>query len=362
MKIVLIAGANCIHTTRWANGLASRGVEVHLISAHDNAHEVDSRVQLYILNTQAPLGYFTNLFEVKVLLKQIQPDLVNAHYATGYGLLARLVGFQPTLLSVWGSDVYDFPKKSFLHRWLLKGNLQAATAVGSTSHCMARKTAETFQHSLMFITPFGIDENIFSCKETAKEKTKLVIGTVKTLSNKYGVDTLIEAFALVVKNHTNPNQLVLEITGGGPDFDSLRTLAISLDVEKQVVFHGAVSHERVPELLNRLDIYVALSRLDSESFGVAILEASACEKPVVVSDADGPAEITIDEKTGFIVPSENPQAAADAILKLVKDKELRAQMGQAGRLHVLEHYTWDRSLDLMMDAYNKVINLQVFNE
>lgn len=356
MRIVLLSGANCIHTARWANGLVQRGVEIHLISAHKNEHELDPNVRLYILNTQAPLGYFTNLFEVKALLKQIQPDLVNAHYATGYGLLARLVGFQSTLLSVWGSDVYDFPEKSFLHRRLLKGNLQAATAIASTSHCMARKTAETFQHSHMFITPFGIDENRFCYKEIAREKTKLVIGTVKTLTSKYGIDTLIEAFALVVKNHTNPNQLVLEITGGGPDLDSLRALAISLDVEKQVVFHGAVSHERVPELLNCLDIYVALSRL--ESFGVAILEASACEKPMVVSDADGPAEVTIDGKTGFIVPRENPQAAADAILKLIKDEALRLQMGQAGRLHVLEHYTWDRSLDLMMDAYNKVINLQ----
>lgn len=356
MKIVLLSSARSIHTIRWANGLVQRGVEIHLISAHENEHELDRRVQLYILNNQAPMGYFSNLFEVKSLLNQIQPDLVNAHYATGYGLLARLVGFRSTLLSVWGSDVYDFPKKSFLHRWLLKGNLQAASAVGSTSHCMARKTAETFQHSLMFITPFGIDENIFSCKEIAREKTKLVIGTVKTLSSTYGIDTLIEAFAFVVRRYPNPNQLVLEITGCGSELDSLRTLALKLDVEKQVLFHGAVSHESVPKLLNRLDIYVALSRL--ESFGVAILEASSCERPVVVSDAEGCAEVTIDGVTGFVVPRDNPQAAADAILKLINDKALRLQMGLAGRLNVLEHYTWDRSLDLMMEAYTKVINLQ----
>jgi len=354
MKIVLLSGANCIHTARWANGLVQRGAEVHLISAHKNEHELDSSVRLYVLNNQAPFGYLTNLFQVKALLKRIQPDLVNAHYATGYGLLSRLVGFKPMLLSVWGSDVYDFPEKSLLPRWLLKRNLQAATAIASTSYCMARKTAETFKHSHVFITPFGIDENIFCFKDVDREESKLVIGTVKTLSSTYGIDTLIEAFALVVKNHVNPKQLVLEITGGGPDLDSLRALAINFDVENQVVFHGVVNHERVPELLNRLDIYVALSRL--ESFGVAILEASACAKPVVVSDADGPAEVTIDGVTGFIVPRGNPQAAADAILKLVKDKALRLQIGRAGRLHVLKNYTWDRSLDLMMDAYRKTID------
>jgi L-malate glycosyltransferase len=355
MKIVLLGSANCIHTARWANGLAARGVQVHLISAHDNTHDLDSRVQLYILNTQAPLGYFINVFEVKRLLKKLQPDLMNAHYATGYGLLARLAGFQPTLLSVWGSDVYDFPEKSFLHRWMLKGNLQAATGIGSTSHCMARKTDEIFKHPHMFITPFGIDQNRFSYKAIARPNVKLVIGTIKTLSSKYGIDTLIEAFALVVRDHTGPDQLVLEITGGGPDLKSLRALAVSLDVEKQVIFHGEVSHDRVPLLINHLDIYVALSRL--ESFGVAILEASACEKPVVVSDADGLQEVTVDRETGFVVPKDNPQAAADAISKLIKNETLRHQMGRAGRSHVLTHYSWDRSLDMMLDTYNKVINL-----
>src|SRR5690554_5398724 len=102
MKIVLLAAANCIHTTRWANGLVSRGIEVHLVSAHGSPLDLDSRVHLHILQSKAPFGYFTAVFEVRKLIKQIQPGLVNTHYATGYGLLARLVGFKPTLLSVWG--------------------------------------------------------------------------------------------------------------------------------------------------------------------------------------------------------------------------------------------------------------------
>lgn len=358
MTIVLLGPANTVHIQRWANGLVSQGVQVFLISVHASTLKLDSRVNVHILKNRAPLGYFSNFIELKALLKQIKPDLVNVHYATGYGLLVRLAGFQKTLLSVWGSDVYDFPMKSIFHRWLLKGNLKAATAIGSTSDCMAKKTMETFRHRHVFITPFGIDERKFSPSENAREKSKIVIGTIKTLAPKYGIDTLIEAFALVVKHHSNSNQLILEITGGGPEMGNLLVLAKSLGIDKQVVFHGAVGHERVPDLVNRLDIYVALSRY--ESFGVAILEASACEKPVVVSDADGPAEVTIDGETGFIVPREDAKAAADAILELVKDEKLRLQMGQGGRLHVLGHYTWDKSLDLMIDAYKAVIGMKVF--
>jgi len=360
VKVVLLSGTNCIHTARWANGLAQQGVEVHLISAHKNEHELDRNVRLYILSNQAPWGYLTNLFEVKVLLKRIRPDLMNAHYATGYGLLARLIRFKPTLLSVWGSDVYDFPEKSFFHRWLLKGNLQAATAIASTSHCMARRTSEIFQHNEVFITPFGIDEQDFQPRNnSSKKENKIIIGTIKSLKKIYGIDTLIKAFSLVVKNYTGDKDLILEITGGGTDLELLKKLARSLKVENKVIFKGEVPHTKVVDMLNRLDIYVALSR--QESFGVAIIEAMACEKPVVVSDAYGLVEVTVAGKTGFVIQKENAKAAADAILKLVADEDLRVEMGKAGREHVLENYTWGKSLDLMIDAYEKTTQIRSRN-
>ena len=64
-------------------------------------------------------------------------------------------------------------------------------------------------------------------------------------------------------------------------------------------------------MLGGLDVYVALSRLDSESFGVAIVEAAACGCPTVVSDVSGPAEVVEDKVTGIIVPRDNPVEAAD---------------------------------------------------
>jgi glycosyltransferase involved in cell wall biosynthesis len=269
-------------------------------------------------------------------------------------MLARLAGCQPNLLSVWGSDVYDFPVKSLLHRWLLKRNLEASTAIASTSRCMARETAKTYTHEHVFITPFGVDETIFKpAPKSVQLENKLVIGTVKTLKAKYGIDTLIEAFAIAWQKAGKPENLVLEITGDGPDRAQLEALTLQYGISDRVIFHGAVSHEDVPKMLNRLDIYVALSRLDSESFGVAILEASACELPVIVSDADGPAEVVVGGVTGDIVPKESPEEAALAMCRLITDPDKRLKMGIAGRDHVLKHYTWKHSVSLMLDAYNQ---------
>lgn len=356
MKVALLAGAHSVHTVRWANGLAATGAEVHLISAHRLAGALDDTVMFHPLPVRAPWGYLAAAWSLRGVLRRIGPDILNAHYATGYGLLARLSRFRPLLLSMWGSDVYDFPQKSFFHRRFLAMNLKHANALASTSRCMARQSAETWAHAHVFITPFGIDEERFTPMRRHADARCLVLGTVKALKNKYGVDTLIEAFALA-QAQLAPQSVRLEITGTGPEEGALKALAARLGVADSVIFHGAVEHERVPLMLDRLDVFAALSRLDSESFGVAILEAAAAGKPVVVSDADGPAEVTIDGSTGFVVRRNDPMAAATAIVQLARSPELMREMGEAGRRHVLTHYTWTRSVALMCEAYRKTILL-----
>lgn len=366
MKVALFAAASSIHTVRWANGLLAAGVEVHVISQHPELEPFADGVQVHIFPNKGGLGYFTMVPGVKKLLRSIKPDLVNAHYASGYGTTARLVGFTPWLLSVWGSDVYDFPDRSLFHKWLVRSNLLAADAVASTSNCMAEKTrALAPELSSIDITPFGVDMAAYVDMQPASaaaldDSELLVIGTVKTMSHKYGIDTLIEAFALVRQylRKENPKlaeRLRLRLVGGGPQYEELHGLAVKLNVDDATFFTGRVPHSQVPCALSELDIYVALSRLDSESFGVAILEASAASRPVVVSDAGGLPEVTLDGETGLVVPRENPEAAAQAILKLLNDPQLRFQMGTAGKRHVANHYSWPICVVTMTNLYKKVI-------
>ena len=363
MKIVLLSGASSIHTVRWANGLSAAGHNVHVISQHPMVDPFSSAVKVHLLPFRGTLGYFTIVPAVRKLLDQIKPDIVNAHYASGYGTTARLVDYHPWVLSVWGSDIYDFPHKSPLHKWLVTKNLRAADQVASTSNCMADET-RTLTPELVdiCITPFGVDLAAYAGlkPETAEQKQKLVIGTVKTMKPKYGVDTLIEAYAILVKTlckkaGVNIPELELRLVGGGEQTNELKVLAEQLGVAGSVKFIGQVSHTAVPQELAKLDIYVALSRLDSESFGVAIIEAGAAGRPVVVSDAGGLPEVTIDGETGFVVPRENPQAAAKALEKLVLDTDLRYRMGAAGQAHVAMQYSWTACIETMLGVYQKTV-------
>jgi len=355
---VALLGATCsIHTVRWANGLSERGHDVHLLSLDDPSPDILPAVHQYKLPYGSPFGYFLAARKLRWLLERIKPDLLNTHYATGYGVLGRRSGFVPNLLSAWGSDIYDFPDKSRWHRGTLVNNLNRATALGATSQAMAIKM-RALSRTPVFVTPFGIDETVFSPRMVQHASGRIIIGTVKTLEALYGIDTLIQAFARLKKRlaAAHPDvakRLMLRIYGGGSQFHMLNAMVTDLGLNDCVELKGQIPHCQVPAALDDLDIYVALSRRDS--FGVAILEASSCGVPVVVSDADGPAEVVLDGVTGFVVPIEDAEAASRKLEALVLDPELRARMGAAGRMRVRDHYSWSHSLDLMQQVYRETL-------
>lgn len=356
MKIVLLSAASSVHTIQWANGLSKAGHDVYLISQHRPLPGIDKGIRLHILPHRGAVGYYLNTFSLKRLLKKIQPDILNAHYASGYGTTARLTGFHPYVLSVWGSDVYDFPGKSWFHSELIQKNLRSADHIASTSICMAEQTRTIMRENAeIAITPFGVELDKFSQKESGKRE-QITIGTVKTLAPNYGIDTLIEAFALVrpkLRECSIETDLILKIVGEGPQRGELENLVARLNLSDCVHLTGAVAHAEVPGTLQQFDIFVALSR--RESFGVAVIEAGAASLPVVVSDVGGLPEVTIDGVTGFVVKKDDPQDAADKLVSLCKNHELREQMGKAGYQHVSDHYDWSVCLENMVNVYKNAI-------
>lgn len=358
MKVALLGNVNSIHIRRWAEGLFSKGLEVHLLTCHPIKESYSEGIYLHQLTPLAPIGYIFAVRRLRQVLKRMQPDLLHAHYVTGYGTLAVLSGFHRLMISAWGADVYDFPRKSRFHHWLVERNLKHCRAVGSTSHCMLEVVKSiTPDLPLTYVTPFGVDTDLFYPypKTEAEEEHRIRVGTVKLLHHKYGIDTLIRAFALVHEQYRRAD-VELVIIGSGPEEDSLKVLAVELGISHLVNFRGYIDNTHVPLALRELDIFVALSRLDSESFGVAAVEANACGLPVVVSDVSGFKEVVVNKSTGLIVARDNPEEAAKAIYQLVADSELRTKMGRRGRVHVTEHYSWDASLNKMINVYKELCN------
>ena len=136
------------------------------------------------------------------------------------------------------------------------------------------------------------------------------------------------------------------VVGTGPDESRLRELAERGGVADAVVFAGNLSDDDLAEAYATADVYVGLSRvrdgLYAEGFGISFVEAMASGTPVVAGDSGGVRSAVADGVTGFLVAPIDIDAAADAITRLLHDRQLRTSMGAAGRDAVLQHYNWDR--------------------
>jgi L-malate glycosyltransferase len=364
MRILLLSDADNPHTLKWASGLSKAGLTVGLFSFRKALSNIYNDIGIKLLNENAydknivsrnllqKLKYVTAVSSLKKAINTFNPDIVHAHYASSYGMVGALSQFHPFIISVWGSDIYDFPKQGFLQKKLIKFNLSKAEIVCSTSHVMEKETKK-FTDKEIVVIPFGVDTDIFR-KAPESGSNSIVIGTVKTMDEKYGIRFLVEAFNILRKKYSSlPLKLLL--VGSGSQEAYLKTLVRNLNLESDTTFTGFIPNDKVPIYHNKLDIAVYVSTLDSESFGVSVIESSACEKPVVVSRVGGLIEVVDENVTGFVVPPKNAAATADAIEKLLLNPQLQLQMGMEGRKKVLANYELQYCIGKMVETYYSVL-------
>ena len=364
MRLLLLGDPNSVHTIKWAKSLAKNNIEIVIFGLGDltvDDYRNISNIKVKTLNQVitrdegafGKLKYLKALTRVKNIIKVFKPDVVHSHYATSYGLLGALSSFSPFVLSVWGSDVFSFPHKSFLHKVMLKYNLKKADKILSTSHIMAKET-KLYTNKNIEVTPFGIDIEQFKptyTKEELFDKNDIIIGTVKTLEDKYGIEYLIKAFKILVDKYPKL-PLKLLIVGGGSLDKELKESTKELNIDKVTIFTGNVPFIEVPKYHNMLSVSVS----NSESFGVAIIEASSCAKPVVVANVGGLPEVVEDGVSGFVVPPRDSEATAKAIEKLILNKKLRIDIGNNGRGRVNKLYNWDNNVKQMINIYKEILN------
>lgn len=365
MKILFLSAANDIHTVRWVNELSRKNHDVTLIFCKNHAptiHKIDNSINLIRLPFNSGIGYYLNSLYLKRVYKKITPDVVNVHYASGYGTLARISRMKKMILSVWGSDVYDFPYESSLNMSIVRKNIKYADEIASTSYVMANQVRKLMNDRDMqiTITPFGVDTEKFKFKNDSTKGKNIEIGIVKKLKEKYGIEYLIKAFKIVIEQLKKDGQIeiaekvILKIYGDGEQKSYLEELCKTLYIDDKVKFMGSIPNDEVAEVLGKLDIFALSSILDSESFGVAAVEAMSVGISVVATDVDGFKEVVENNVTGLIVERKNENALAEGLIKLILDEKSRNKMGIKGRERVEKLYTFTDNVDEMIELYNRI--------
>ncbi len=364
MRTLILADVNSVHTRKWVIALANNGITICLFSLTkpDKNYFIGmNNIQVCLFEQQAKSGlpeqaYKLHFFKIIKLLNRVinefKPDIVHAHYASSYGLLGALLVRKPFVISVWGSDVYEFPKRSVFHQILFRFNLMRAHAITSTSHIMA-KEVRRYTSKRVDVIPFGVEQSFFEVTEKSKTGS-IIIGTIKSLEKKYGIDVLLTAFTLVKSKIKHP-VLRLRIIGAGSQLEELKILAKKLTIENDVEFVGVIPHERLAIELESIDIFAALSVDNSESFGVSVVEAMAAGKPIVVSNAGGLKEVIEENHSGLVVQMNNANEAAEALIKLIQNRHLAKELGQAAHQRALKKYQWRYNQDQMLALYSSLL-------
>jgi glycosyltransferase involved in cell wall biosynthesis len=216
------------------------------------------------------------------------------------------------------------------------------------------KLKETLQKDYMVpggkitVIPNGANTDLFKPMDTAKARRELgltqtsnYVCFVGNFSPWQGIEYLIRSMPLILKQCPATQFLIV---GNGPMKQGLVELAREVSVSDNIIFTGMVPYPAVPSYVNASDICVVpLARERNERIGVSPLklgEYMACGKPVVASRVPG-LEIVEENGFGILVEQDSYPELATAIIKLLKDGELRKRMGKNGRRYVMENQSWE---------------------
>lgn len=350
-RIVILGDNASTHIQKWIKAIeADAEIELHVISMLDGIRLEGVTYHMLKEYTKTRVDYLLNVLKVRSILKKVQPDILHAHYATSYGLLGAISGVHPYIITGWGADIFDSPANPIL-RFFLKYTFRKADGITVLTE-VTRQEIKKLTPKPVDLIPFGVDLKKFKPSENKVEDGVVRFGTIRTLSEKYGVEYLIRGFAEVEKKYKD---VFLEIVGDGELRQSLEQLVMQLGIQEKVKFHGFVGQnndfQKYMSILQNLDVFAILSILDSETFGVAGVEASACGIPVLASRVGGLVEVIADNETGLLVPAKNVEETATAMEKLILNPELRRKLGQNGRKRVEEKYDWDKNTQQMISIY-----------
>jgi glycosyltransferase involved in cell wall biosynthesis len=286
-------------------------------------------------------------------------DLIHVHLANPLAELSALLAdrdvpvvahfhsdvvrpLPPLLRSVYGR---------FLDAFYRRAN---CIVVPSPSHIEISKFVPKYRDKCR-VVPFGIPLERFELDENGRKKVNELqdglpsILFVGRLVHYKGVEFLIRTLENVKAR--------LWIIGTGPLEESLRHLAREKGLADRIEFLGHVSDADLIAYYHASDVFVLPSITNQEMFGLVQLEAMACRKPVISTNLPtGVSWVNQHGKTGYTVSPENPDELAQSIQCLLASRELRQEMGEAGRLRVEQQFTSAKMAEAMLQVYQEALS------
>ena len=302
------------------------------------------------------------LFKLANVIRREKFDIVHTHlrYASIIGAFMAKIAPIPFLISTRHHTDTSYryqPRYIQILEYIATHNTDHHIAVSEKAKRVMVEKEQVHPKKITVIHN-GIHLSKFDQSSFVKENSKLkqeffpegvrVVGNVGSLDPVKGQSYLLRAAAKVVAKCPDVRFIII---GQGALRGELEALTRKLGLESYVVFTG--HRYDVPQLLKFFDVYVHPSI--EESFGIAVIEAMAASKPVVASKVGGIPEIVVDGVTGILVPPEDSDSLADAILQCLSNPVLSEQMGYEGRKRVEAHFTIEQTVAKYQEVYRTAL-------
>ena len=311
-------------------------------------------------NLLVPFFLLGEFWALVKLTKKIKPDIIHAHWILPQGFIAALakkITGVPFVVTTHGGDIYGLQGRfaTTLKRYALHKAAHVTVVSKDIQQTIKKKFGENI---LTEVISMGVDSQLFNPdkKDDQLRRKYGITGPfllfVGRLTEKKGVRYLIEAMVSVLKNFPETKLMLI---GTGELHQELSRLVVSLGLQENVIFTGAIPNNELPKYFATADIFIGPSIQaeggDTEGFGLTFVEAGMSGCFVVASDVGGISDIIEDGKTGFLVREKDPDAIADTLCNILKQIDTLSYIKTAARQKMIAQFDWQ----VITDRYKKVL-------
>jgi N-acetyl-alpha-D-glucosaminyl L-malate synthase BshA len=348
--------------------LAERGHTVHFIASAlpTRLTELNERVRFHEVEMMSYPLFEHQPYTLALATKMSKVaetenlDLLHVHYAIPHsisGILARESlkpkRYLPVITTLHGTDITLVgADRSYLP--ITRYGIMQSDGVTAISHYLKEATRETFQFDDIAVIPNFICQSEYArhpvkeLRDSLAPQGELLLVHVSNFRPVKRPVDCVQILDRVLKNGINAR---LVMVGDGSERTNVEHRARCLGIHQKCSFVG--KQPKIVDYLSASDVLLLPS--DHESFGLAALEAMACEVPVIASRVGGIPEVVTDKETGFLSEVGDVDKMAEDAARLLGDPELRLKMGKAAREAAVSRYRTDLVIPQYIRFYEKVL-------
>jgi N-acetyl-alpha-D-glucosaminyl L-malate synthase BshA len=290
-------------------------------------------------------------------------DVLHMHYAIPHATAAYLARemykpqrYLPFVTTLHGTDITLVgSRRSFLP--ITRFSIAQSDAVTAISRYLADETCRTFGNCAVEVIPNFINAEEYRRRANEELRSNLAPGGEKLLihvSNFRPVKRITDCIHTLARIRRERSDLPVRLImcGDGPERIDAENLARDYGLNNDVLFAGQVPN--IADYLSVADLLLLPS--ETESFGLAALEAMACEVPVIATRTGGLPEVVLHGETGYLVDVGDTKTMADCAIAIISNNRKRREMGERGRAWAVERFNTDRVIPQYEKLYERIIH------